>query len=42
MDVLLDTHALIWFINGDDELSVSAINDIKDLRNNCYVSIASV
>jgi PIN domain nuclease of toxin-antitoxin system len=42
MNILLDTHALIWFINGDRQLPDKAISIIKDLKTNCYVSIASI
>jgi len=42
MDILLDTHALIWFINGDDQLPDKAIDLIKDIKINCFVSIASI
>ena len=42
MDILLDTHALIWFINGDKQLPDKAINLIKDLTINCFVSVASI
>ncbi|MEI6049707.1 MAG: type II toxin-antitoxin system VapC family toxin [Bacteroidota bacterium] len=42
MDLLLDTHALIWFINGDNQLPVKSIKLIKNLDTKCFVSIASV
>ena len=42
MDLLLDTHALIWFINGDDQLPEKSIKLIKNLNSRCFVSIASV
>ncbi len=42
MDLLLDTHALIWFINGDSQLPGKAVNLIKDLNSKCFVSIASI
>jgi PIN domain nuclease of toxin-antitoxin system len=42
MDLLLDTHALIWFINGDMKLPDKSVNLIKDLNTKCYVSIASI
>ncbi|MEI8202375.1 MAG: type II toxin-antitoxin system VapC family toxin [Bacteroidota bacterium] len=42
MNILLDTHALIWFINGDKQLPDKAINLIKDLKISCFVSIASI
>ena len=42
MDILLDTHALIWFINGDNQLPVQSIEIIKNIRVRCFVSIASI
>ena len=42
MDLLLDTHALIWFINGSEELPSKSIGLIKNIRNRCFISIASI
>jgi PIN domain nuclease of toxin-antitoxin system len=42
MDILLDTHALIWFINGDNQLPVQSIEIIKNISVRCFVSIASI
>lgn len=42
MDLLLDTHAFIWFINGDDSLPDKVKDEIKDIRNKCFLSIASL
>ena len=42
MDILLDTHALIWFLNGDKFLSNEAKKAIEDSSNNKIVSIASI
>ena len=42
MNVLLDTHALLWFLNGDDLLSAKARRVIEDKRNSAFVSIASL
>lgn len=36
MDILLDTHAFIWFINGDKQLSKKSIEIITDIKNDCY------
>ena len=33
MNLLLDTPALIWFINGDDQLPDKSIQLIKNLEN---------
>jgi PIN domain nuclease of toxin-antitoxin system len=29
MDLLLDTHTLIWFLNGDKQLSQKVRNEIE-------------
>lgn len=42
MDLLLDTHALIWFINGDNQLPNKSIEIIKNIEVRCFVSIASI
>lgn len=42
MELLLDTHALIWFLNGDDSISVKVKREIENLENSKIVSIASI
>lgn len=42
MDLLLDTHSLIWFLNGDEKLSEKAKYVIEDSSNSKIVSIASI
>jgi PIN domain nuclease of toxin-antitoxin system len=42
MDLLLDTHTLIWFFNGDLLLSEKARQSIIELRHRNFVSVASV
>lgn len=42
MDLLLDTHSLIWFLNGDEKLSDKAKSAIEDPINLKIVSIASI
>ena len=42
MDILLDTHAAIWFFEDDERLSQSAKEAIFDLCNSVYISIASL
>jgi PIN domain nuclease of toxin-antitoxin system len=42
MNCLLDTHALLWFLDGDDRLSATARQIIEDLNNSMWVSIASL
>jgi len=39
---LLDTHAFIWFINGDEALSAKALETIENHPDANYVSIASL
>lgn len=39
---LLDTHTLIWYINGDVELSNSARNAIEKVNATNFLSIASL
>ena len=42
MDLLLDTHSLIWFLNGDEKLSDKVKIAIEDSNNSKIVSIASI
>lgn len=42
MRVLLDTHAFLWWIAGDDRLSDRASQTIADSRNEIFVSAASI
>ena len=39
---LLDTHAAIWFFNGDDALSETAKKIILDTSNTKYLNVVSV
>ena len=41
MNVLLDTHAFLWSITGDDRLSKTAEKTFLDPGNNLYFSAAS-
>ncbi len=41
MNVLLDTHALIWFYEADPKLSAAARAAITDPANTIFVSAAS-
>lgn len=41
MQLLLDTRALLWFVDGADELSRVARELIEDPRNRVFVSVAS-
>ncbi len=42
MNLLLDTHAFIWFSEGDDKLSSSAQQLISDPLNLVHLSLVSV
>lgn len=41
MRILLDTHALLWWLAGDDRLSPPAQRAIADEANEVFVSAAS-
>jgi PIN domain nuclease of toxin-antitoxin system len=42
MKLLLDTHALIWFLEGSSTLSLTAKNAILNQNNAKYISIVSI
>lgn len=42
MNILLDTHILLWFLTDDDRLSIDQINEIENPKNNLFFSIASL
>ena len=42
MRALLDTHAFLWWIVGDERLSDCASRAIADRRNEIFVSAASI
>jgi PIN domain nuclease of toxin-antitoxin system len=42
MNLLLDTHTLLWFLSGSKKLNSTSKKLIEDESNNCFVSIASV
>ncbi|MDJ0601125.1 MAG: type II toxin-antitoxin system VapC family toxin [Crocosphaera sp.] len=42
MKILMDTHAFLWFIEGDDNLSNSARCIIEDSQSQKQLSIASL
>lgn len=39
---LLDTHALLWFLSGDERISTKSRKVISDPKNRCFISIASL
>lgn len=42
MNFLLDMHAFLWFLDGNDELSPTARTCIENSGNNKFISIASI
>ena len=42
MKLLLDTHALLWWLNDDPQLRAGAREHIADRRRQVYVSAASI
>lgn len=42
MQYLLDTHTFLWFLEGDNQLSDKVKNEITDVKNTCFISIASL
>ena len=42
MKYLLDTHALLWFLAGDTQLSDRARTSIEDPNNEVFLSIVSL
>jgi PIN domain nuclease of toxin-antitoxin system len=38
VNVLLDAHALLWFLAGSDKLTANALAGIQDTRNTVFVS----
>ncbi|MFM9837282.1 MAG: type II toxin-antitoxin system VapC family toxin [Cyclobacteriaceae bacterium] len=41
MNILLDTHALIWLFDGSGDLSNAARKEIENPQNTNYVSVVS-
>jgi len=42
MNLILDTHTLIWFLNGDKKLPDKVKAVIEDSNNSTIISIASI
>lgn len=42
MNLILDTHTFIWFVNGDKNLTTKARESIEASSNFRYISIASL
>lgn len=39
---LLDTHTILWYLDGDEALSQTAKELIEDRKNEIYLSIVSI
>lgn len=42
MKLLLDTHVFLWFIGGDQRLPELWRQNIRDVNNKVYLSVASI
>ncbi len=42
MNLLLDTHTFIWYIEGSGELSRDARQEIENGENQCFLSMVSL
>ncbi len=42
MRYLLDTHTLLWYLSGDEQLSSRTLELIEDRSNERFISIASL
>lgn len=42
MKVLLDIHALLWWLADDDQIGIQARDLIEDPGNNVLISVASL
>ena len=42
MNILLDTHALIWFVEDDDNLPDGLRTILDDENNSIFISIVSL
>lgn len=42
MNLLLDTHTFIWYVEGSSILSTNARQEIENPQNQCFVSIVSL
>ena len=40
--VLVDTHTLLWYLQEDANLSITAMNVVENKNNTVFVSIASL
>jgi PIN domain nuclease of toxin-antitoxin system len=41
MQLLVDTHAFIWFAQGDQRLPLHACGRLENMRNVAFISVAT-
>jgi PIN domain nuclease of toxin-antitoxin system len=42
MRIIIDTHVLIWYLNGDKELPARLIKTVEDPNNTIVISVATL
>ena len=42
MNLLLDSHSIIWFLDGNNQISATAKDAIENVENVKFVSMASI
>ncbi|RYE20517.1 MAG: type II toxin-antitoxin system VapC family toxin [Sphingobacteriaceae bacterium] len=42
MRILIDTHILIWYLDGNDKLSDKLYYQLNDVQNDVFISIVSL
>lgn len=42
MRLLLDTHAVLWYMSGDAQLPAGVVRDLQSVQNDLYLSRASL
>lgn len=42
MRILIDTHVLLWYLNGDEKLSKAIISILEDDENQIVISVVSL
>lgn len=42
MKILLDTHIFLWYISGDTRIPTAMLQEIRNLQNEVYLSVASL
>ncbi len=42
MEYIIDTHVLIWYLEGNEKLTNNIIQIIEDKKNIIFLSIASL